>query len=239
VRELVQTVREKEADLGIAFDGDADRIGAVDETGRVIWGDEMLVIFSREILREHPGATIISEVKASQRLFDDVERHGGKPLMWKVGHSLLKAKMRETGALLGGEMSGHLFFADRYFGYDDAIYAGARLIETVAKNRESLSMMLSDLPQSVFTPEIRVDCPDEIKFKIASMARDRFRELGYDIVDIDGVRVRFEDGWGLIRASNTQPALVMRFEASNRETLEQNRKLVEHELEELKRAAAS
>jgi len=239
VRELIATVAERDADLGIAFDGDSDRIGAVDETGRVIWGDELLVIFSREILREHPGATIISEVKASQRLFDDVASHGGKPLMWKVGHSLLKAKMRETGALLGGEMSGHLFFADRYFGYDDAIYAGARLIETVAKSGESLSMMLSDLPQSVFTPEIRVDCPDEIKFKIATMARDRFKKLGYDIVDVDGVRVKFEDGWGLIRASNTQPALVTRFEASNQETLDRNRQVVEDELQELKRAAAS
>jgi phosphomannomutase / phosphoglucomutase len=239
VRELIDTVRAKKAHFGIAFDGDADRIGAVDETGRIIWGDELLVIFSRAILHEHPGSTIISEVKASQRLFDDVERHGGKPLMWKVGHSLLKAKMRETGALLGGEMSGHLFFADRYFGYDDAIYAGARLIETVAKSGEKLSDMLSDLPQTVFTPEIRVDCPDEIKFKIAAMARDRFRELGYDIVDVDGVRVKFEDGWGLIRASNTQPALVTRFEASTREALDRNRKLVEHELEQLKRAVAS
>jgi phosphomannomutase/phosphoglucomutase len=239
VRELREVVLAKKADLGIAFDGDSDRIGAIDETGRVIWGDEMMVIFSREILREHPGATVISEVKCSQRLFDDIERSGGKPLMWKVGHSLLKAKMKETGALLGGEMSGHLFFADRYFGYDDAIYAGARLIEAIAKSGESLSMMLSDLPQSVFTPEIRVDCPDEIKFEIAIRARDRFRALGYDIVDVDGVRVKFEDGWGLIRASNTQPVLVTRFEASTREALDENRALVERELEALKREAAA
>ena len=234
VRELIATVRAKKADLGIAFDGDADRLGVVDDTGRIVWGDEMLVVFARDVLREHPGATIVSEVKCSQRLFDDVERHGGKPLMWKVGHSLLKAKMRETGALLGGEMSGHLFFADRYFGYDDGIYAGARLIETVARQGQKLSDMLSDLPETVFTPEIRVDCPDEIKFQIAERARDRFRELGYDIIDVDGVRVLFEDGWGLIRASNTQPVLVTRFESSNRESLEKNRALVQAEIDRLK-----
>jgi len=239
VRELRETVLAKKAHLGIAFDGDADRVGAIDETGRVVWGDEMMVIFAREILREHPGATVISEVKCSQRLFDDIERHGGKAVMWKVGHSLLKAKMRETGALLGGEMSGHLFFADRYFGFDDAIYAGARLIEVIAKAGEGLGMMLSDLPPAVFTPEIRVDCPDEIKFAVAERARERFRELGYEIIDVDGVRVKFEDGWGLIRASNTQPVLVTRFEASDRAALDKNRGVVERELEALKREAAA
>jgi phosphomannomutase/phosphoglucomutase len=239
VRELREAVLAKKADLGIAFDGDADRIGAIDETGRIVWGDEMLVIFARQILAAHPGATVISEVKCSQRLFDDIERHGGNALMWKVGHSLLKAKMRETGALLGGEMSGHLFFADRYFGYDDAIYAGARLIEVIAKAGEGLGVMLSDLPQTVFTPELRVDCPDEIKFTVAERARERFRELGYEIIDVDGVRVKFDDGWGLIRASNTQPVLVTRFEASDREHLTRNRGIVERELEALKREAGA
>jgi len=239
VAALIAAVHENKADLGIAFDGDSDRIGAVDDTGRIIWGDEMLVIFSRDILRNHPGATVISEVKCSQRLFDDIEKHGGQPIMWKVGHSLLKAKMRETGALLGGEMSGHLFFADRYFGYDDAVYAGARLIEILAASKLSLSEMLADLPTTVFTPEIRVECPDAIKFEVAARARDRFRELGYDIVDVDGVRVKFEDGWGLIRASNTQPVLVTRFEAEDPKNLEKNRSKVEAELEQIKRQLAA
>jgi phosphomannomutase/phosphoglucomutase len=232
--DLIAAVRTRGAQLGIAFDGDADRIGAVDETGRIIWGDEMMVLFSRSVLREHPGATIVSEVKCSQRLYDDIERHGGNAVMWKVGHSLLKAKMKETGALLAGEMSGHLFFADRYFGYDDAVYAGARLIETLAKSGRSLSAMLADLPKTVFTPEIRVDCPDGIKFELADRARDRFRDLGYDLIDVDGVRIRFDKGWGLIRASNTQPALVMRFEAPDADLLEQYRRTVEAELESLK-----
>lgn len=232
--DLVAAVREHEADLGIAFDGDADRIGAVDNTGRIIWGDEMLVVFARDILSRNPGATIVSEVKCSQRLYDDIESHGGKAIMWKVGHSLLKAKMKETGALLAGEMSGHLFFADRYYGYDDAVYAGARLIETVARNNQSLEEMLSDLPAAVVTPELRVECPDEVKFKLADLARERFRELGYEIIDIDGVRMQFDNGWGLIRASNTQPALVMRFEASEAAQLEQYRKTVEEEISRLK-----
>ncbi len=232
MRDLIDTVRREKAHVGIAFDGDADRIGAVDENGRIVWGDELLVLFARQILRERPGATIVAEVKCSQRLFDDIARNGGKPLMWKVGHSLLKAKMRETGAALGGEMSGHIFFADRYFGYDDAIYA-------LAKAKEPLSLLLSDLPETVTAPEIRVECPDELKFTIAERARERFRELGYEIVDVDGVRVQFEDGWGLVRASNTQPVLVLRFEATNDAALAKNRELVERELELLKREIAA
>jgi len=234
VADLIATVRKTGAHLGIAYDGDADRIGAVDENGRIIWGDEMMVAFSRSILRDHPGATIVSEVKCSQRLYDDIERHGGNAIMWKVGHSLLKAKMKETGAVLAGEMSGHMFFADRYFGYDDAIYAGARLIEILAKSGKKLSSLLADLPKTVFTPEIRVDCPDEIKFQLAERIRDRFRDLGYDLIDIDGVRIRFDKGWGLIRASNTQPALVMRFEAADQAALDQYRHIVETELDSLK-----
>ena len=234
MKDLIAAVAEHKADLGIAFDGDADRIGAVDGNGRIIWGDEMLVVFARSILAKNPGATVVSEVKCSQRLFDDIEKHGGKPIMWKVGHSLLKAKMKETGALVAGEMSGHMFFADRYFGYDDAVYAGARLIEIVAESRETLAEMLSDLPKTVFTPEIRVECPDEIKFDLAAAALARFREKGLDIIDVDGVRVLFENGWGLIRASNTQPALVMRFEADNEENLTAYRELVEAELDGLK-----
>lgn len=234
VADIIAKVRETGADLGIAFDGDADRIGLIDETGRIIWGDEMLVIFARDILAGHPGATVVSEVKCSQRLYDDIEAKGGKAIMWKAGHSLLKAKMRETGALLGGEMSGHLFFADRYFGFDDAIYAGARMIEILARTGRRVAEMVSDLPPAVFTPEIRVDCPDELKFKLAAAAQERFRELGHRIVDVDGVRVIFDKGWGLIRASNTQPILVMRFEAEDDQHLAEYRAIVEGELDKLR-----
>jgi len=234
VRDLVAAVLDEKADLGIAFDGDSDRIGLVDSEGRIIWGDEMLVVFARDILEANPGATVVSEVKCSQRLYDDIADRGGKAIMWKAGHSLLKAKMRETGALLGGEMSGHLFFADRYFGFDDAIYAGARMVEILARTRVPLSESLSDLPHAVYTPEIRLDCPDAIKFKLADRARDRFREKGCDIIDVDGVRVRFENGWGLVRASNTQPVLVLRFEADNEENLSKYRSFVEDELSALR-----
>lgn len=230
VAELIEKVRETGAALGIAFDGDSDRIGIVDDSGRIIWGDEMMVVFARDILSREPGATIVSEVKCSQRLYDDIEAHGGTGIMWKAGHSLLKAKMRETGAKFGGEMSGHIFFADRYYGFDDAVYAGARMLQIVAASDQTLSEMLSDLPKTVFTPEIRVDCPDEVKFELASRATERFRELGYDLIDVDGVRIQFEKGWGLIRASNTQPILVMRFEAEDNAALEEYREIVEREL---------
>ncbi len=234
MKDLIAAVKEKDAAVGIAFDGDSDRIGLVDNAGRIIWGDEMMVIFARNILAKHPGATFVSEVKCSQRLYDDIEAKGGKAIMWKAGHSLLKAKMKESGALFGGEMSGHLFFADRYFGYDDAVYAGARMIEVLANSDASLSEMLSDLPPAVFTPEIRVDCRDDLKFKLADRAQERFRELGYDLVDVDGVRMKFDNGWGLIRASNTQPALVMRFEADSQEHLDEYRRIVESELDSLR-----
>jgi phosphomannomutase/phosphoglucomutase len=229
VRELREVVLAKKADLGIAFDGDSDRIGAIDETGRVIWGDELLVIFSREILREHPGATVISEVKCSQRLFDDIERNGGKPLMWKVGHSLLKAKMKETGALLGGEMSGHIFFAHRYLGFDDAIYSGARLLELLSRGDATLAELYDTLPVMVNTPEIRVECADDVKFEVVkrTTARLRGHPQVTDVVDVDGVRARFGDGWGLVRASNTQPALVIRCEAPTQGRLAEIRGFVE------------
>ena len=234
VAELIAKVREIRADVGIAFDGDADRIGLVDGEGRIIWGDEMMVVFARDILAGNPGATIVSEVKCSQRLYDDVEAHGGNAIMWKTGHSLLKAKMRETGAALAGEMSGHVFFADRYYGYDDAPYAGARMIELLARSDKGLAEMLSDLPPAVFTPEIRLDCPDELKFEIAARARDRFVEMGYEIIDVDGVRVKFDEGWGLLRASNTQPVMVMRCEATSEEKLAEYRGIIEGELERLR-----
>ena len=225
--DIIRVVREQGAELGIAFDGDADRIGVVDAAGRIIWGDELLVVFGRDVLSRNPGATIVSEVKCSQRLYDDIAKRGGKGIMWKAGHSLLKAKLRETGALLGGEMSGHIFFKERYFGYDDAIYAGARLLEILGRTGKTVAELLADLPPLQSTPEIRIDCPDDLKFKVADRVRDRFRAEGSDIVDVDGVRVRFPHGWGLLRASNTQPVLVMRFEAETPAQLDEYRRTVE------------
>jgi phosphomannomutase/phosphoglucomutase len=225
--DIIRAVKKEGAELGIAFDGDADRIGVVDADGRVIWGDELLVVFSRDVLARNPGATIVSEVKCSQRLYDDIAKRGGVGIMWKAGHSLLKAKMRETGALLGGEMSGHIFFKERYFGYDDAIYSGARLLEILGRTGKTVKQLLADLPPSESTPEIRIDCPDSLKFKVADRVRDRFRAEKRDIVDVDGVRVRFPQGWGLLRASNTQPVLVMRFEAETPAQLDEYKGIVE------------
>ncbi|TMA69776.1 MAG: phosphomannomutase/phosphoglucomutase, partial [Deltaproteobacteria bacterium] len=227
MRHLIRRVGETRAELGIAFDGDADRIGAVDADGRIIWGDELLVVYARDVLARNPHAVVVSEVKGSQRLYDDIAAHGGRGIMWKAGHSLLKAKMRETGALLGGEMSGHMFFKERYFGYDDGIYAGARLLEILGRTGRTVAQLLADLPRAYSTPEIRVDCPDDRKFAVADRVRDRFRAEGRDIVDVDGVRIRFPHGWGLVRASNTQPVLVLRFEAETAEELAQYQRVVE------------
>jgi phosphomannomutase / phosphoglucomutase len=221
----IQAVASHKADLAIAYDGDADRIGVVDEKGEIIWGDQLMILFSREILKSQPGATFIAEVKCSQALFDDIARHGGNPIMWKVGHSLIKAKMKETHAAMAGEMSGHLFFADRYFGYDDAIYAGARLLEILTNTDKPLSSLLADLPETVSTPEIRVDCPDEKKFDLVRALTERFKKT-HRVIDIDGARILFEQGWGLVRASNTQPVIVMRFEADTQEHLEEFQALV-------------
>ncbi|MBI3802806.1 MAG: phosphomannomutase/phosphoglucomutase [Nitrospirae bacterium] len=225
VADLIAVVRKEGADVGLAFDGDADRLGAVDEKGEIIWGDKLTLLFASTILRDHPGASIISEVKASQILYDEVTRLGGNAIMWKTGHSLIKSKMKETGALLAGEMSGHLFFADRYFGYDDAIYAGCRLVEILVKENRPLSSFFTDLPSTFVTPEIRVDCADDQKFSIVEKCRDYFSKK-YKTVDIDGIRILFDDGWGLIRASNTQPALVLRFEASSLQRLEEMQRYV-------------
>ena len=235
MHDLIRAVADTGAELGIAFDGDADRIGVVDPHGRIVWGDELLVVYGRDVLGRNPGATIVSEVKCSQRLYDDLSRHGGNAIMWKAGHSLLKAKMRETGALLGGEMSGHIFFKERYFGYDDAIYAGARLLEILARTGKTVDQLLADLPPAHSTPEIRVDCPDALKFKVADRVRDHFRAAGCDLIDVDGVRVRFPQGWGLLRASNTQPVLVMRFEAESQERLNEYRRTVEQAVAKVRR----
>jgi phosphomannomutase/phosphoglucomutase len=232
---LIRTVRETGAELGIAFDGDADRIGAVDEKGAILWGDMLLLIYAREILARKPGSTFIGEVKCSQVMYDEIERLGGKAVMYKTGHSLIKAKMKEIGAELAGEMSGHMFFADRYYGYDDALYAACRLIEIVAASGKPLSAQLEGLPRMLVTPEIRVDCPDETKFEVVKRVAAHFRGT-HRVVDIDGVRILFDRGWGLVRASNTQPVLVTRFEASDEETLNRYRREVEEVVTQAKAA---
>ncbi len=227
---LRAAVLEHQADLGLAFDGDSDRLGAVDQRGRVVWGDQLLLFLGRALLKERPGAGIVGEVKCSRLLFEGLKAAGGHPEMWKVGHSLIKARMRESGALLAGEMSGHLFFADRYFGYDDAIYAGGRLLELLSERSDSLAEMLDALPQTYTTPEIRRPCPDQLKFELVERAQEHFKAR-YPSLDIDGVRIEFPQGWGLIRASNTQPILVMRFEAETEEALSEQRTEVENWLE--------
>jgi len=226
LKDLIDRVKKNQADAGIGYDGDADRIGVVDDQGNIIWGDQLMILFSREILKYKKGAVFVAEVKCSQNLFNDIEKNGGKAIMWRTGHSLIKEKMKEERAALGGEMSGHIFFADRYFGYDDAIYASCRLIELLSKTDRKLSTLLSDVPKTFITPEIRVDCADEIKFKVVEKVKEELRK-DYPVIDVDGVRVKFEDGWGLVRASNTQPALVLRFEALTQDRLTEIRDLVE------------
>jgi phosphomannomutase/phosphoglucomutase len=230
---LAQLVVREGLELGIGFDGDADRIGVVDEKGRLIYGDMLMLIFAREILKTNPGAKFVAEVKCSQNLFNDLIKRGGHPIMWKAGHSLMKNKLKEEDALLAGEMSGHIFFKHRYFGFDDAIYAACRLLEIVAEKQEPLSEYLKDLPVMHNTPEIRLPCPDHRKFVLVDLVK---AELGKtcELIDVDGLRVVFPDGWGLLRASNTGPMIVMRFEAETRERLEEIRALVEgtiHRLE--------
>ncbi|NLA75211.1 MAG: phosphomannomutase/phosphoglucomutase, partial [Deltaproteobacteria bacterium] len=227
---LKRLVNEKDADLGISFDGDADRIGVIDKEGNIIWGDQLMIIFSRAILKKNPGAVIIGGVKCSQVLYDDIKKQGGIPIMWKAGHSLIKSKMRETGALFAGEMSGHLFFADRYFGFDDAIYAGARLLEILTTEDKGVSDLLAGIPVMVNTPEIRLDCPDDKKFGVVKKLVEEFKQE-YEVIDVDGARVLFDGGWGLVRSSNTQPVLVLRFEAADEKRLEEIRALFMEKLE--------
>jgi phosphomannomutase/phosphoglucomutase len=232
MRFAIDAVHEHQADLVIAFDGDADRIGVVDEKGKVIWGDQLMVIFARSILQEQPGATFIAEVKCSQTLFDDIAKHGGNAIMWKVGHSLIKSAMKEKGAALAGEMSGHIFFAHRFFGFDDALYAGARLLEILSHTDAPISALLADLPPTVNTPEIRFDCPDDKKFAVVTKFTEEFKKT-HKVIDIDGARILFEHGWGLVRASNTQPVLVMRFEADSEQHLKEIQDIVESKLRDL------
>ncbi|MFT3773735.1 MAG: phosphomannomutase/phosphoglucomutase [Minicystis sp.] len=228
------------AQLGVAWDGDGDRIGAIDENGDVVWGDKLLILFARAVLREHPGVTVIGEVKSSATLYADIAAHGGRPLMWKTGHSLIKTKMKQENALLAGEMSGHMFFADRWPGFDDAIYATVRLLEIVAGEGKSLRELLADVPATFTTPELRVDCPDAVKFDVVHRVLARYRPT-HDVVDIDGARIDFGEGaWGLCRASNTGPILVLRFEARTEARRDEIRREVEEAVADaIRRATGS
>jgi phosphomannomutase/phosphoglucomutase len=238
VAELKATVDKVGAEVGIALDGDADRIGVVDSQGRMVWGDQLMILFARAILAEKPGATFVSEVKCSKALYDEIARAGGKAIMWKVGHSLIKDKMKKEGALLAGEMSGHIFFAHRYHGYDDAIYSAARLVELLSKSDKTLAEHVDSLPKLFNTPEIRYEVPDEIKFELVSRAVARFKadktQGITEVVDVDGARILWEDGWALVRASNTQPALVLRFEAENDVRLGELERWVRGQLETIR-----
>jgi phosphomannomutase / phosphoglucomutase len=231
LQDLIRTVREKKADIGLAFDGDADRIGVVDNKGTIIWGDKLLILFARSILKKIPGAKFVADVKCSHLFFEDVARHGGKAIMWKTGHSLIKQKLKDEAAVLAGEMSGHMFFADRYFGFDDGLYAGIRALEVLDQSEKPFSELLTDLPKTYVTPELRVECSDDTKFQVVERAADYFK-AHYPTTLIDGVRIDFGDGWGLVRASNTQPALVTRFEANSPERAKEIRSIVETKINE-------
>jgi phosphomannomutase/phosphoglucomutase len=230
---LAQTVVAQGLELGIAFDGDGDRLGVVDEGGRILYGDMLMVLFARDILKDHPGGKFIGEVKCSQIMYDDIRARGGIPIMWKTGHSLIKQKLKDEQALLAGEMSGHFFFRHRYFGFDDAIYAAGRLLEILSRDRRPLSAYLADLPRTYNTPEIRVDCPEEQKFQLVMKVK-QILAREHRVIDIDGVRVVFPDGWGLVRASNTSPVMVLRFEAETASRLQEIRSLVEGAIDQAK-----
>jgi phosphomannomutase/phosphoglucomutase len=232
--EMLRTeVREHGLEIGFAYDGDADRVGVIDARGEVIWGDKLMILLSRALLERHPGATIIGEVKCSQTMYDDIAAHGGNGILWKTGHSLIKTKMKEEQALLAGEMSGHIFFADRYYGFDDAIYATLRILEILSNSAVPLHEMLADVPETFATPEIRVACDDAAKFDLVERVVEHYRPT-HQLVDIDGARIQFPGGWALVRASNTQPVLVLRFEADSESQLKAIRDDVESVLDRLR-----
>lgn len=216
---LKEAVVKKGLEAGFGYDGDGDRLGVIDDQGNIIWGDQLLLIFAEDLLKSHPGAKIIGEVKCSRVLYETIEKLGGRPIMWKTGHSLIKGKMKEEGALLAGEMSGHLFFADRWFGFDDGVYASLRLAEILSRSPKPLSSFLESIPKMISTPEIRRPCPDEIKFQVVADLVEAFKEEGLKVIDVDGARIEFKEGWALVRASNTQPVLVLRFEAESEDFL--------------------
>ena len=228
---LQETIAAEGLDVGIAYDGDGDRIGVIDARGEIVYGDRLLILLSRHLLRERPGAAILGEVKCSQTLYDDIARNGGRPILWKTGHSLIKKKMKEEGALLAGEMSGHVFYADRFFGFDDAVYTTLRLLEILASTGQPLHELLADVPTTYSTPEIRVECPDDQKFDVVERIKERFGPE-HEVITVDGARILFDGGWGLVRASNTQPALVLRFEAQTEARLAEIREAVESAVQE-------
>ena len=230
MQQLIDVVQAEDYDVGIAFDGDGDRIGAIDRTGRILYGDQLMVLFGRDVLSRYPGATIIADVKASQTLFDDIADHGGKPLMWKTGHSLVKSKMKETKAHLAGEMSGHIFFNDEYFGYDDGIYSAVRLINLLTHSDDTLVELMDAMPEVHNTPEIRIDTTEELKFTAVAEIKERLAASGADVDDVDGVRVKTDDGWWLARASNTQAAIIARAEGKSPEALERLKALLAEQL---------
>jgi phosphomannomutase/phosphoglucomutase len=225
MQDLVAAVKRERADFGIGFDGDADRIGAVDGAGNIIFGDQLLALLSRDVLTRVPGAEILFDVKCSQGLIEDITAHGGRPSMWKTGHSLIKSRLLETGAPIAGEMSGHMFFSEGYFGFDDALFAAGRLLRFVAASGRTLGELVDSIPHYFATPETRLDCPEDLKFKVPEELKKLFAGK-YRVIDIDGARVEFGDGWGLVRASNTQPVVVVRFEARSAERLEEIRSLM-------------
>ncbi|MCK4491687.1 MAG: phosphomannomutase/phosphoglucomutase, partial [Candidatus Altiarchaeales archaeon] len=227
--DLIRKVREEEADIGIAYDGDADRVGFVDDKGGIIRGDQSLILFSREILDKEKGLKIIFEVKCSQALIEDIEEHGGIPIMYRTGHSFIKKRMREEDSPLAGEMSGHFFFADNYLGYDDGLYASVRMIQLLSRSDKKLSEIIAGLPHYYSTPEIRVKCPDEEKFSIVAQVVEKFKQ-NYEVITVDGARVQFNGGWGLVRASNTEPAIILRFEADTEEKLQEIKDIILSEL---------
>ena len=234
MQDLIQQVVEGGFELGIGLDGDADRIGVVDENGEMLFGDEIMNIFARDFLVDNPGQKVVADVKTSKTFYDDIAKRGGVPIMYKTGHSMIKEKMSSDKILLGGEMSGHIFFKDRYLGFDDAIYASCRFMEILAKADKPVSKLLEDIPKMVSTPEIRVDCPDEIKFDLVEKVKNSFIADGCEVIDIDGMRLNFPDGWGLLRPSNTQPVLVLRFEAKTQKKCDKIQKLVEDRIESFK-----
>ncbi len=231
MKDLIEKVKEENAEVGIGFDGDADRIGAVDEKGEIIWGDKLLALFSQKVLKRLPGSSIIMDVKCSQGTVEYIEKLGGKPIVWKTGHSLIKKKMLEEKAPLAGEMSGHMFFKDNYLGYDDAIFSAVRLLEILSSSDKSLSELVKEIPTYHSTPEIRVDCPEEEKFKVVEELKKYFKGK-FPVLDVDGVRFITPEGWGLIRASNTQPILVLRFEARSKEKLEELKNMAKEKLKQ-------
>lgn len=235
LKELIETIHKEKADIGLAFDGDGDRVGVVDSEGNIIPGDKLMVLFSRNVLKDCPGATIIGDVKCSNLMFQDIQAHGGRAIMWKTGHSLVKAKMKDENALLAGEMSGHIFFRHRWFGFDSGVYSACRMLEILDREGKKISELLKDVPVTFATPEIRVPCPDDKKFDVVKKAVEDFKKAGLRVIDIDGARIEYADGWGLVRASNTQPVLVMRFEAVSQPRLEEIRAVVEEKIQEISR----